>query len=449
MDIYYNHYIMAVKNEIGIRFFIGNSIFGENKYLFKLNEEQMLIMEQLINGSAIKEDTLKRTLGNKNYMDLIKLNVLLNAPVDRNEMYSRSKAFYFNNEMYQVHEKLKNKKVMILGVGGIGTHVAWNIATMGVGKLVIVDGDVVEISNMNRQILFDVEDIGKRKVSVLQKKLSMISKTKIQAIHKFIDSQELLDSLIASEKPDLIIKSLDSPTMFPFWLDAVCEKYEVPYITGITLNGIPMIGPTYIPGVSSSYTDFFKDEDISYYFGGIGSSLGVIFYQISGEISLEAFKYLTEVGDLKFVDKVKMVDYLTGKTAIIHPKNNNPFDKIKLIHRIFILVATISIISIIGYVSNSSLIILFNYLNVIFLPIMMFHKKNNVTQGIFIGSFVLSLFNTMLAAYNLYRDGNPINLLQVVPTFSILVGVVSILSCLIGILAYRLKNKIFKGSEDT
>ena len=91
----------------------------------------------------------------------------------------------------------------------------------------------------------------------------------------------------------------------------------------------------------------------------------------------------------------------------------------------------------------------FNYLNVIFLPIMMFHKKNNVTQGIFIGSFVLSLFNTMLAAYNLYRDGNPINLLQVVPTFSILVGVVSILSCLIGILAYRLKNKIFKGSEDT
>ena len=58
---------------------------------------------------------------------------------------------------------MKSKTVLILGCGGVGTHAAWNLAALGVGKLVLLDCDAVELSNLNRQLLYDVNDIGKQR----------------------------------------------------------------------------------------------------------------------------------------------------------------------------------------------------------------------------------------------------------------------------------------------
>ena len=61
-------------------------------------------------------------------------------------------------------DKLKQQIVLILGVGGLGSVVLMNVLRLGVKKVIIVDYDVVDIHNMNRQIMYGIADVGKTKV---------------------------------------------------------------------------------------------------------------------------------------------------------------------------------------------------------------------------------------------------------------------------------------------
>ena len=61
-------------------------------------------------------------------------------------------------------DKLREQTVLILGVGGLGSVVLMNVLRLGVKKVIIVDYDVVDIHNLNRQIMYGVDDVGKGKV---------------------------------------------------------------------------------------------------------------------------------------------------------------------------------------------------------------------------------------------------------------------------------------------
>lgn len=77
----------------------------------------------------------------------------------------------FNNALIERHgikiyEKLKNSKVAIAGLGGLGSNIAIALARSGVGKLLLVDFDNVDITNLNRQQYF-IENIGRAKTDAL------------------------------------------------------------------------------------------------------------------------------------------------------------------------------------------------------------------------------------------------------------------------------------------
>jgi len=72
---------------------------------------------------------------------------------------------------------VSGSSVLIAGVGALGCEVAKNLALSGVGRLVLVDRDVVELSNLNRQMLFDESDIGLKKAEVAAKKLRAMNPT--------------------------------------------------------------------------------------------------------------------------------------------------------------------------------------------------------------------------------------------------------------------------------
>ena len=74
-----------------------------------------------------------------------------------------------------VQEKLKKTSVAVVGVGGLGSVVSIYLATLGVGNLILVDKDVVSISDLNRQILYQVHDIGRPKVFIAKKKLESLN----------------------------------------------------------------------------------------------------------------------------------------------------------------------------------------------------------------------------------------------------------------------------------
>ncbi|MHA1898218.1 MAG: HesA/MoeB/ThiF family protein, partial [Promethearchaeota archaeon] len=78
---------------------------------------------------------------------------------------------------------LKSKSVLQVGAGGLGSPLAYYLVAAGVGRLIIIDDDKVSLSNLNRQILYNVDDLGKMKAEVAKRKLEFLNpEVKIDAI---------------------------------------------------------------------------------------------------------------------------------------------------------------------------------------------------------------------------------------------------------------------------
>jgi molybdopterin/thiamine biosynthesis adenylyltransferase len=89
-------------------------------------------------------------------------------------------------------ERLKKSKVAVLGLGGVGGPAALYLAAAGVGKLVLVDGDFVEASNLNRQILFSFADLGRPKAQAgCERLLSLNPELKVYAVEKHLEERDL------------------------------------------------------------------------------------------------------------------------------------------------------------------------------------------------------------------------------------------------------------------
>ena len=90
--------------------------------------------------------------------------------VSRKSRYSRQQLLPYWNQ-----RKIKGGKVIIAGVGALGTMAATNLAMMGVGTLVLIDMDTIELSNLSRQLLFRKGDIGKFKVDIAAREIKVIN----------------------------------------------------------------------------------------------------------------------------------------------------------------------------------------------------------------------------------------------------------------------------------
>ena len=73
-------------------------------------------------------------------------------------------------------EKIKQQKVLIIGLGGVGGYVLESLARSGIGTLIIIDNDMVDITNLNRQVITLQSNIGKNKVDVAKKRVLDINK---------------------------------------------------------------------------------------------------------------------------------------------------------------------------------------------------------------------------------------------------------------------------------
>lgn len=100
--------------------------------------------------------------------------------------------------------KLKTKKVLVCGVGGVGSFVAEGLARSGVGHITLCDFDVIDASNLNRQLMTNKHNIGEIKTEVLKKRLEDISDAKIDTINTYIDEDFKL------KKYDYVVDCIDS-----------------------------------------------------------------------------------------------------------------------------------------------------------------------------------------------------------------------------------------------
>ncbi len=108
-------------------------------------------------------------------------------------------------------DKLKNSNVLIVGVGGVGSFAAEFIARAGVGKITIVDGDVVDITNINRQLPALHSTVGLPKVDVVGARLLDINpELKLTKITEFLSPERALE--IVSDEYDYVVDCIDSIT---------------------------------------------------------------------------------------------------------------------------------------------------------------------------------------------------------------------------------------------
>lgn len=123
-------------------------------------------------------------------------------------------------------EFLQSQKVMICGVGGVGSFVAEALARSGIGNLTIVDFDVVEESNLNRQLMTSKCNIGKDKVEVLKERLESISNVKVEAIKTYID-----DNFEVGDY-DYVVDCIDSLNS-KFTLVKKCHEKNIPILSSL------------------------------------------------------------------------------------------------------------------------------------------------------------------------------------------------------------------------
>lgn len=157
--------------------------------------------------------------------------------------------------------KLKNSRILVAGAGGLGSPILMQVASMGAGYIRIVDRDIVDISNLQRQHLYGVNVIGIPKVEA--------AKSRLIEINPFIEVDPVplpitpKNAVSMIQNVDIVIDALDA--MAPrYALNRACQKLNIPFIYGgvIMQNGNTS---TIIPGETACLECFqggIRDEDL-------------------------------------------------------------------------------------------------------------------------------------------------------------------------------------------
>ena len=228
----------------------------------------------------------------------------------RHERFSRHILFY---NLYECHPEIvqhhiSGKHAIVLGCGGIGCMVSSVLAAGGIGKLTLVDGDSVELSNLTRQWIYDEKDVGKRKVDILSRKLHrQQEKLSIDLLPIQIGSRNDLEQL---PDADLLILTADTPREILYWVNLFCVDRRMPFLPIGYIQDIVVWGPFVIPGetgclacrpiISATHS---KDSKINMLLQTVNQdyqapSYGPLNLMAAGCGVLDAFKYLGNFGTI-------------------------------------------------------------------------------------------------------------------------------------------------------
>lgn len=193
-------------------------------------------------------------------------------------------------------KKLMDGKVLIIGAGGLGAPAALYLAAAGVGTIGIADADVVDLSNLQRQVIHSTPDIGKAKVESAKESMQAINPDVIVHTYQdYITSYNIADII---KDYDFVLDGTDNfPAKFLINDACVMEKKPFSHAGIIRFQGQLM---TYVPGQGPCYRCVFKNPPpkdavpTCKEAGVIGAMAGVI-----GCLqAMEAVKYLTGAGEL-------------------------------------------------------------------------------------------------------------------------------------------------------
>jgi bacteriocin biosynthesis cyclodehydratase domain-containing protein len=143
---------------------------------------------------------------------------------------------------------LRDATVVVLGAGGLGSWTMAGLACAGVGRIVAVDDDTIELSNLNRQVLYRLSDVGRHKVDVAAEALRALDpELDFVPIARRVCSVADVRSVCAGA--DFVVCTADWPVHeIGRWVNRACLELDLPHISAGQFPPRVRIGPTFVPG---------------------------------------------------------------------------------------------------------------------------------------------------------------------------------------------------------
>jgi adenylyltransferase/sulfurtransferase len=193
-------------------------------------------------------------------------------------------------------QRVLDARVLIVGLGGLGSPVAMYLASSGVGKLILADFDSVDLSNLQRQIAHGSADIGRLKVASARDAIAALNAdVEVSCVSQRLDD-EALDRLLASV--DLVVDACDNFST-RFAINRACVRHRKPLVSGSAIRSEGQVivfdsRQEHSPCYRCLYSDAVSEENLTCSESGvIGPLVGVI-----GSLqALAALKLLSAFGD--------------------------------------------------------------------------------------------------------------------------------------------------------
>lgn len=200
---------------------------------------------------------------------------------------------------------LQEATVALIGLGGTGSWAAYSLAMAGVGRIVGVDGDRVAESNLNRQILYRPQDVGKAKTEVASETLAALAPDMaFVGLDRWLRDEDDVEEVI--EGSDIVLLAADQPLgLITRWANGACFALRIPLLELGMAAHRGMIGPLHVPGLTGCWecVQAQKRRESWYYdevFGALARqpvpappSLAPMCALVGSLAAYEAIKYLT------------------------------------------------------------------------------------------------------------------------------------------------------------
>ena len=211
-------------------------------------------------------------------------------------------------------EKLKQARVLIAGVGGLGCPIALYLTTAGVGRLGLIDDDVVSLSNLHRQVLYNEADIGQPKAECAARHLQQKNSDIELTAYPIRLTKENAERLIRDY--DIVVDGCDNHAT-RYLISDVCHQLQKPYVYAAIGAFQGQAGVLCYEEQASTYRTLFPDEDVmcdrKAEKGVIGTTPAVIGSLVANEV----IKLIIGYGDV-LKNKLFCIDLLTLQTQLIH-----------------------------------------------------------------------------------------------------------------------------------
>lgn len=210
----------------------------------------------------------------------------------------------------------KQPNILILGLGGVGSNVSVLLSRAGFNKFTLVDCDIVEESNLIRQLPYTEMDIGNNKTNVMFEKIKNNNNI-INIYNKKINKEEDIENEI--KKSDFVVCTLDKPSrIIRRIINNLCVKYNKPVIFSGFAEHVAMIGPFIKPGKTACLKCIEKnilEEPMNNV--RITPSYGPLCILISSIVSNEVINYFYKYNKNNLLGKTLMFNMMSYEQNII------------------------------------------------------------------------------------------------------------------------------------